>query len=88
MEKDEKLAYCCRRSGAGPFLRRREEKWSAAAFGTAFLQRGSHLYMKVPSTIIHEATNVVINPCHPAFDEVKLTIVRSFSFDPRMFRRG
>lgn len=61
---------------------------SAAAFGSAFLQRGSHLYMKVPSTIIREATNLVINPCHPAFDDVKLSIVRSFSFDPRMFRRG
>lgn len=59
----------------------------AAAFGTAFLERCSHLYMKVPSTIVREGTNLVINPAHPAFDEVKLSIVRSFSYDPRMFKR-
>ena len=57
---------------------------SAAAFGSAFLARGSHLYMKVPSTIIREGTNLVINPSHPAFDDVRLSIVRPFSFDPRM----
>jgi RES domain-containing protein len=61
---------------------------SAAAFGSAFLARGSHLYMRVPSTIIGEGVNLVINPCHPAFDEVGMTVVRPFSFDPRMFKRG
>jgi RES domain-containing protein len=43
--------------------------------------------MQVPSTIIREATNFVINPAHPAYQQVKLEIVRTFSFDPRMFKR-
>lgn len=60
---------------------------SAAEFGTAFLKQGSHLYMRVPSTIVQEATNLVINPLHPAYQRVRLEVVRSFSFDPRMFRQ-
>jgi RES domain-containing protein len=63
------------------------EGHAAAAFGTAFLQQGSHLYMRVPSCIIREASNLVINPLHPAYEQVQLQIVRPFSFDPRMFKR-
>jgi RES domain-containing protein len=59
----------------------------AAAFGTRFLKEREHLYMQVPSTIIREASNFVINPAHPAYQHVRLGIVRTFSFDPRMFKR-
>lgn len=58
----------------------------AAEFGTRFLKQCTHLYMRVPSCIIHEATNLVINPLHPAYEQVKLRIVRPFSFDPRLFK--
>lgn len=60
---------------------------SARHFGTRFLQAGQHLFMCVPSVIIPEACNFVINPDHPAFGEVRLQIVRPFAFDPRMFKR-
>jgi RES domain-containing protein len=59
----------------------------AREFGTRFLKNGEQLYMCVPSVIVHEACNFVINPAHAACDEMKLEIVRSFSFDPRMFKR-
>lgn len=59
----------------------------AADFGTRFLQSASHLYMRVPSVIVHEGTNLVINPLHPAYERVRLEVVRPFSFDPRMFKR-
>jgi RES domain-containing protein len=58
---------------------------SAARFGTAFLQKCHHLYMRVPSVVVEEGVNLVINPEHPAYDDVALSIVRSFRFDPRMF---
>jgi hypothetical protein len=29
----------------------------------------------------------VINPAHPAYDQVRLQVARSFRFDPRMFKR-
>lgn len=60
---------------------------SATAFGTAFLEKCHHLYMRVPSVIVGEGVNLIINPEHPAFDDVALSIVRSFRFDPRMFGR-
>lgn len=60
---------------------------SATRFGTAFLQKCHHLYMRVPSVIVGEGVNLVINPEHPAYADVKLSIARSFSFDPRMFNR-
>jgi len=36
---------------------------------------------------VGEGVNVVINPAHHAYDQVKLSIARSFGFDPRMFKR-
>jgi RES domain-containing protein len=61
---------------------------SAAQFGTEFLKANTYLYMRVPSTLVHEGTNLVINPLHPDYQRVRLGIVRSFSFDPRMFNPG
>jgi len=60
---------------------------SATAFGTAFLKKRDYLYMRVPSVIVGEGVNVVINPAHHAYEEVQLSIARSFAFDPRMFKR-
>jgi RES domain-containing protein len=60
---------------------------SATAFGTAFLKKRDYLYMCVPSVIVGEGVNLVINPAHHAYDEVKLSIARTFSFDSRMFKR-
>ena len=59
----------------------------AQKFGTQFLKDCEYLYMCVPSVIIPEACNYVINPGHPAYGQVKLAIARDFSFDPRMFKR-
>ena len=60
---------------------------SATAFGTAFLKKREYLYMRVPSVIVGEGVNLVINPAHHEYDRVKLSIARTFSFDPRMFKR-
>ena len=38
----------------------------------------------VPSAVVYEELNVVLNPLHPAFKAaVKAVIVRPFAFDPR-----
>lgn len=59
----------------------------AQHYGTRFLRERKELFMCVPSVIIPEACNYVINPEHPAFGEVRLEVVRPFSFDPRMWKR-
>lgn len=39
----------------------------------------------VPSAIVHEELNLVLNPLHPAFKRaVKAQITRTFAFDPRL----
>jgi RES domain-containing protein len=58
----------------------------AQAFGRQWLDAGRQLVLLVPSAIIPESTNALINPAHPAYREMQLTIVREFTFDARMFR--
>lgn len=54
-------------------------------FGRTWIESGKHLVMMVPSAVIPEARNALINPRHPAYPEVALQIVRPFTFDSRMF---
>jgi RES domain-containing protein len=42
--------------------------------------------MKIPSAIIPEEYNIVINPLHPNFKRVKLKEVKDFIFDARLFK--
>ncbi|PTN08250.1 RES family NAD+ phosphorylase [Nitrosomonas aestuarii] len=57
---------------------------AAAAYGDAFLFKGEQLGLIVPSAVIPEAKNIVINPNHPRMREVTMEIIRDFSFDPRL----
>lgn len=57
---------------------------SAVDFGTAFVNAGVYLGMIVPSAVMPEASNIVINPNHKAFTGVQMTIVRPFEFDSRL----
>ncbi len=57
---------------------------SAILMGDKFLLGSKHLGLFVPSAIMPEATNVVLNPNHPAFARVTISIVRTFEFDSRL----
>lgn len=59
---------------------------SAQAFGGHWLATGQALGLVVPSAILPEESNVILNPAHPTYAQVKLTVVRPFSFDQRMFK--
>ena len=60
---------------------------SAQALGRGWLERGEALAMRVPSAVLPEESNVILNPRHPNFEYVTLTVVRPFSFDQRMFKQ-
>ncbi len=51
---------------------------NAQEFGRKWLISAAQLVLIVPSAIVPEATNAVINPLHPAYKDVKLRIVRDF----------
>lgn len=52
--------------------------------GEDWIMKGKSAMLKVPSVIIPEEKNVVINTMHPDFRSVKVREVLPFFFDPRM----
>lgn len=54
--------------------------------GTEFLISRSSLLLQVPSAIIPEENNVLINPLHPDMKKVKITAAAPFHFDSRLFK--
>jgi len=53
-------------------------------YGTDFLRSGRALGLIVPSAIVPEASNLVVNPLHPRFADVLLVAERPFVFDRRL----
>jgi len=51
--------------------------------GDAWLDRDAELVLRVPSILVPEETNLILNPAHPRMREVKIVSSRSFHFDPR-----
>ena len=49
-------------------------------FGTDFLRSARALGLIVPSVIVPEARNLILNPLHPRFAEVQLAVERPFVF--------
>jgi RES domain-containing protein len=56
------------------------------ALGDSWLSRHQSLGLLVPSAIIPEEQNLILNPRHPRFDQVKVVGERAFGFDPRLLR--
>jgi len=57
---------------------------ASVAFGTDFLRSGRALGLIVPSVIVPEARNLILNPLHPRFADVQLAMGRPFVFDQRL----
>lgn len=55
------------------------------AFGTAWLNSGSHLGLIVPSAVLPLERNIVLNPRHPAMGSVRIVRIMDFAYDERMF---
>jgi RES domain-containing protein len=53
-------------------------------FGSEWAQQNRSLVLYVPSVVIPEELNGVVNPNHPEFARVKMTIERDFHYDPRI----
>lgn len=54
--------------------------------GDSYLQEKSSLLLRVPSAIIPEETNVLINPLHKDFRKVSIREANPFAFDSRLFK--
>ena len=62
------------------------EAWLAStrAWGDAWLQGLESLFAEVPSVIVPEESNLLLNPRHPAHREVVAEIVRPWVYDARL----
>jgi RES domain-containing protein len=58
---------------------------SSMAFGTKWARESRSLVLYVPSALIPEELNAVLNPSHPEFGGVKMTVQRPFHYDARMY---
>jgi RES domain-containing protein len=54
--------------------------------GNEFLQNKNALMLKVPSAVIPEEYNFLINPLHPDFKKCALVSSTLFEFDTRLFK--
>lgn len=53
-------------------------------YGTSFLLKKEHLALKVPSVIIPDEFNIILNPLHPGINECKVISSIPFLFDKRV----
>jgi RES domain-containing protein len=52
--------------------------------GTAWVQRATSVLLRVPSVVVPEEHNYLVNPAHPARRRLKVGSPRPFTFDPRL----
>lgn len=60
----------------------------AQAFGDQFINAGAFLAMVVPSVVIPEGRNILINPNYPDWSKCTMEIKRPFSYDSRLERKS
>ncbi|HRD56776.1 MAG TPA: RES family NAD+ phosphorylase [Ferruginibacter sp.] len=53
--------------------------------GDEFIRNNQSLILKVPSAVIQEEHNFIINPLHTDFKKLKINNIREFETDERLF---
>jgi RES domain-containing protein len=55
--------------------------------GDRWVERGARVALIVPSAVVEEETNVLLNPAHADMARIKIGGPTAFSFDARMFEQ-
>lgn len=56
--------------------------------GADWLDSRASIALEIPSLVIPRERNLILNPRHAGFSEVRMIEVAPFFFDPRVFRMG
>lgn len=67
-------------------IQKRETKETFQVIGNKWVLEEKSLCLKVPSIVINEEFNVLLNPNHKLFKKVKIDKVDDFIFDKRLFK--
>lgn len=54
--------------------------------GDAWLERNAALILEVPSVVVQQEQNYILNPAHPRMVDVKVVSSEIFHFDPRLIQ--
>jgi len=70
------------------------ENWSQLPFhhatqkiGDGFISKMHWVAMKVPSVLVKNEFNYLLNPLHPRFSRIGMISTEAYTFDPRVFIR-
>jgi RES domain-containing protein len=75
------------RTALPPDWRRDPPPASTAAIGDEWATSGLSLALSVPSTLVPQQSNILLNSAHPAFAAVAAEATREpFEFDPRLLK--
>ena len=56
------------------------------AIGDDWMARGTSALLRVPSAIMPDVHNVLLNPLHPDIGQARMAEARDVPFDPRLFK--
>lgn len=65
----------------------REDPGYTRFIGDSYLREKSSLLLRVPSAIIPDETNVLVNPLHRDMRKVQIRATEPFRFDSRLFKK-
>jgi RES domain-containing protein len=54
--------------------------------GDRWLRLGKTALLEVPSAIVPQESNLVLDPAHKDFTKLRISAARTFTFDPRMWK--
>lgn len=60
---------------------------SCVRVGDEWVARGETLLLRVPSVLVPEERNVLVNPAHPRARQLRVARSRPFRYDPRLIGR-
>jgi RES domain-containing protein len=64
-----------------------EPQWTRET-GDNWINEKRSLLLRVPSVVVRNESNYLINPSHPDAEDVKIIDIEPFQFDSRLFRAG
>lgn len=61
-----------------------EQIHSSQKMGDKWIRESKTAVLRIPSSIIHDESNYLLNPKHPDFKQIKLVAIKPFLFDDRI----
>ena len=86
IEFDERLVHRLETAALPPLWRADPAPMTARAIGDQWVRARKSAILEVPSTIVPEECNFLLNPAHPDFQKIVIGNVEKFHFDPRLVK--